>query len=112
MTTPAAPSPLPEPHVRRDTEIVIAVFRTIFLLIVLFSPQFMEARGTGGMLLAAAVISAAVYNLALFIIHVRGLPFPRLVIVAVDVVLISLWICFSGPTSIAFFTLYFAVVIV
>jgi len=112
MTTPVAPSPLPEPHVRRDTEIVIAVFRTIFLLIVLFSPQFMQARGTGGMLLAATVISAAVYNLALFIIHVRGLPFPRLVIVAVDVVLISLWIYFSGPSSVAFFTLYFAVVIV
>ena len=113
MTTPGAPSPLPEIDFRRrDTEIVIAVFRTIFLLVVLFSPRFMEARGTGGMLLAAAIISAAVYNLALFVIHVRGLPFPRLIIVTVDVVLISLWIYYCGPTCTAFFTLYFAVVIV
>ena len=110
MITLGAPPQVPEPHVRRDTEIVIAAFRTIFLLIVLFSPRFAEARDT--ILLAAAVISASVYNLALFIIHVRGLPFPRLVIVIVDVILVSLWIYFCGPDCTAFFTLYFAVVIV
>jgi len=112
MSAPQVPpSPDPEPR-RRDSEIVAAVFRTAFLLIVLFSQQFLHPRGTQGTLLAAAVIAAAVYNLALFIIHVRGLPFPRPVIVLVDVVLISLWIYLCGAGCTEFFVLYYAVVVV
>lgn len=96
----------------RDTEIVVAVFRTVFLLVVLLSPQFAEARGTGGMLLAGAVIAAACYNLFLFVLHVQRKPFPRLIIVAADLVLISLWIYFCGSRCEAFFALYYAVMIV
>jgi serine phosphatase RsbU (regulator of sigma subunit) len=112
MARPGVPRSEEIEHRRRDTEIVIAVFRTIFLLVVLFSPQFMEARGTSGLLLHAAIIAATVYNLALFVVHTRQLPFPRSVIVAVDVILISLWIYFSGPGAVGFFPLYFAVVII
>lgn len=111
--TIASPTPAARYEVRgRNSEIAVAVFRTIFLLIVLFSPQFMQARGTGGALLVAAVIAAASYNLALFLLHVRGLPFPRFIIVIADVSLVSLWIYFCGPGSERFFVLYYAVVIV
>ncbi|UCC68421.1 MAG: serine/threonine-protein phosphatase [Armatimonadota bacterium] len=96
----------------RNTEIALAVFRTVFLLIVLFTPQFMQARGMRGGLLVAVVIAAACYNLALFVVHVRGLDFPRFIIVIGDVSLVSLWIYFCGPGSERFFVLYYAVVIV
>jgi serine phosphatase RsbU (regulator of sigma subunit) len=114
MSTPAPPSPIPEIDLRRhDTEIVVAVFRTIFLLVILAFSQFLQAPGGGGFLLQAAVIAAALYNLCLFIMHVRGYAFPRLIIVLVDVVFISLWVFFcKWPAASSFFTLYFAVVIV
>lgn len=97
---------------RRDTELVIASFRTIFILVVLFSPQFMESRGTSGRMLIAAGIAAACYNLALFLVHVAGIVFPRPLIVACDLVLISAWIYFCEPDGRVFFSLYYAVVIV
>ena len=96
---------------RRDTEMVIAVFRTIFILIVLFSPQFTRARATGGTLFFLAVIAAATYNLLLFLVHFRRLPFPRSLIVLGDLVLISLWIYLCGQDRQVFFGLYYAVVI-
>jgi len=111
----SAPQPSRVPQIelrRRDTEMVIAVFRTIFILIVLFSPHFPEARGTSGKLFVAAVIAAACYNLLLFLLHVNNLPFPRPVIIIGDTVLVSLWIYFCGPQCAAFFGLYYAVVIV
>ena len=109
----ASPAPAGQFEVRsRNTEIAVAVFRTVFLLIVLFTPQFMQARGTQGALLVAAVIAAACYNLALFLVHVRGLDFPRFIIVIADVSLVSLWIYFCGPGSERFFVLYYAIVIV
>ncbi len=112
MTT-TSQTPAAQLEVRsRNTEIAVAVFRTVFLLIVLCSPQFMEARGTRGALLVAAVIAATSYNLALFVLHVRGLPFPRFIILIADVSLVSLWIYFCGPGSDRFFALYYAVVIV
>jgi sigma-B regulation protein RsbU (phosphoserine phosphatase) len=96
----------------RSTEIVVAVFRTVFLLIVLFSPQFLHAHGMRGATLIIAVVAAACYNLALIVLHVRGLPFPRQVIVAGDVGLVSLWIYLAGPEAQPFFVIYYAVVIV
>ncbi len=96
---------------RRDTEMVIAVFRTVFILIVLFSPQFTQARATGGRLLFFAVIAAASYNLLLFLVHFRHPTFPRFLIVFGDLVLISLWIYLCGQGRQAFFGLYYAVVI-
>jgi len=112
MPAPGTP-PVPEIEgQRRETEIAVAVFRTIFLLIVLFSPQFLHAHGRRGTLLVAAVIVAACYNLALFILHFRGLPFPRPIIVMGDVILITLWIYLSGAGGERFFVLYYAVVIV
>jgi len=97
---------------RRDTETVIAVFRTIFILIVVFSREFAEVRSAGGRLVVAAVIAAAVYNLLLFLVHFRRLPFPRWLIVFGDLVLISMWVYLCGEACQAFFGLYYAVVIV
>jgi len=112
MSTPGTPV-LPEVYPqRRETEIAVAVFRTIFILLVVFSPQFIYARGVQGNLIIAAVIVAAVYNLVLFIRHVQNRPFPRALIVIVDLLLISLAIFFAGPGGDRFFVLYFAVVIV
>ncbi len=112
MAAPGAP-PVPEIEGQhRETEIAVAVFRTIFLLIVLFSPQFLHPQGRRGTLLVAAVIVAACYNLVLFILHFRGIPFPRPAIVTGDIILISLWIYLCGPQGEHFFVLYYAVVIV
>ncbi len=107
-TSPAIPTEARS----RDTEIAVAVFRTILVLIVLFSPEFMTARGTRGALLVAAVIAAAAYNLGLFLLHVRGVPVPRLLIVIGDVMLVSLWLYFCGSGGERFFVLYYPVVIV
>ena len=106
--SPAIPSEVRS----RDTEIAVAVFRTILVLIVLFSPEFMEARGTRGALLVVAVIAASSYNLALFLLHVRGVPVPRLLIVVGDVMLVSIWLYFCGSGGERFFVLYYPVVIV
>ncbi len=88
------------------------MFRTVFLLIVILSPQFVHARGMQGNLLIIATIAAAGYNLGLFILHMEGLSFPRPIIVAVDTMLISLWIYFAGADGERYFVMYFAVVIV
>jgi serine phosphatase RsbU (regulator of sigma subunit) len=96
----------------RETEIVVAVFRTIFILIALFSPQFMRLVGTSSNLPVGVVIAAAVYNLALFILHAKGAPFPRLLIVLVDLMIITFWLYLCGTDSITFFVLYYPVVIV
>ena len=112
MLAPETP-PLPEiARQHRNTEIVVAVFRTIFLLIVLFSPQFLHARGMRGAVVIVALVAAACYNLALLVLHARGLPFPRLVIVTGDILLITLCIYLAGPQGEPFFVLYYAVVIV
>ncbi len=112
MSTSAVPPTSRVDLYRRDTEIAVAVFRTIFLLIVVLSPQFIHARGIQGNLLIVAIITAAFYNLVLFVLHMQKLSFPRPIIVTVDVMLISLWIYFAGPVGERFFLMYFAVVIV
>jgi serine phosphatase RsbU (regulator of sigma subunit) len=120
VPTPTQPSKAPFPArqapqvelQRRDTEIALAVFRTVFLLIVLTSQPFLTARGRAATLLEVAVIAAAGYNLALFVIHLRGAGLPRGVIIAVDVIMISLWLHFVGPAAPVYFVLYYTVVIV
>jgi serine phosphatase RsbU (regulator of sigma subunit) len=112
MPTPATPPIGRVDLLRRDTEIAVAAFRTAFILIVVLSPQFVYARGVGGELLIAATIAAAVYNLALFVLHIQRLPFPRPIIVIVDTILITLWIYFAGPGGDRYFLMYFAVVVV
>ena len=112
MSTPTTPPIGRVDLYRRDTEIAVAVFRTIFILVVVFSPQFVYARGMSGGLLMTATITAAVYNLVLFVLHMQKLPFPRPIIVIVDAILISLWIYFAGPGGDRYFIMYFAVVIV
>ncbi len=111
----SAPTPPPTSRVdlyRSDTEIAVAVFRTIFLIIVVTSHQFLYARGVGGTLLIVLTLAAALYNVVLFILHMQKIPFPRYIIVIVDSILISLWIFFAGPGGDRFFVMYFAVVIV
>ncbi len=112
MAAPAAPPTSRVDLYRRDTEIAVAVFRTIFLLIVVLSPQFVRARGMQGNLLVTATIAAALYNVVLFVLHMQRLSFPRPIIVVMDAILISLWIYFAGPGGERYFVMYFAVVIV
>ncbi len=112
MTTPTPPV-VPNTELRgRDTEIVIAVFRTVFILVVLFSDEFTAARANVGRVLVPAVIAAAAYNLLLFLLHLSRRPFPRWLIIFGDLVLITLWIYLCGRASQVFFGLYYAVVIV
>ena len=112
MPTPAMPPIGRVDLLRRDTEIAVAAFRTVFILIVVLSPQFAYAHGMAGGLLIAATIAAAVYNLSLFLLHMHRLFFPRPVIIIVDTILISLWIYFAGPGGERYFLMYFAVVVV
>ena len=56
---------------RRDTEIAVAVFRTVFLLIALASKQLFEMQGRSAWLLQVAVVAAAGYNVILFWLHTR-----------------------------------------
>lgn len=97
---------------RRDTEIAVAAFRTIFLLVVMFSSQFADASGARGNLLIVIVIFAALYNLGLFVMHARGTRVPRWFIVVVDLGLVTLWIFLCGAGCTHFYILYYPVVIV
>lgn len=112
MSAPTSPEISQTELHRRDTEIVIAVFRTIFILVVLFSREFANARAVSGKVLIPAAIAAATYNLLLFLVHFRQLPFPRWLIIFGDLVLITLWIYLCGKACQVFFGLYYAVVIV
>ncbi len=112
MTTPTPPATHSAELRGRDTEIVIAVFRTVFILVVLFSDEFTAARANVGRVLVPAVIAAAGYNLLLFLLHLWRKPFPRWLIIFGDLVLITLWIYLCGRASQVFFGLYYAVVIV
>ena len=97
---------------RRDTEIAVAVFRTVFILVIVLSPQFARAHGMQGNLLVIVTVAAALYNLGLFILHMQRFSFPRPIIVIVDTILISLWIYFAGPGAELYVVMYFSVVIV
>jgi len=111
-TAPRPPSAAESEPPRRDTEIAVAVFRTVFLVIVLASRQLFEAQGRDLLLLQIAAIAAAGYNLMLFVLHTRGVAFPRGVIVAVDMVMITLWLRFCGSAAPAYFGLYYVSVVV
>jgi len=97
---------------RRDTEIAVAAFRTIFLLVVMFSSQFADASGARGNLLTVIIILAAAYNLGLFVMHARGVRVARWFIVVVDLGLVTLWVFLCGAGCTHFYILYYPVVIV
>ncbi len=97
---------------RRDTEIAVAVFRTVFLLIALASKQLFETQGRVAWLLQVSLVAAAGYNLMLFVVHTRGVAFPRSIIVAVDMVIITIWLSFAGAAATAYFGLYYVPVVV
>jgi len=109
-------SPLPPANrvdlQRRDTEIAVAVLRTVFLLLVVLSAPFRYAHGVQGNLLIAVTIAAAVYNAVLFVLHMQRLSFPRLLIVGIDLILVTLWLYFSGPYGERFSVMYFALIII
>jgi len=112
MSTPVGPPTARVDLQRRDTEIAVAVFRTVFILVVVLSPQFARAHGMQGNLLVIVTIAAGLYNVGLFILHMQRFSFPRPIIVIVDTILISLWIYFAGVGGDRYFVMYFAVVIV
>ena len=97
---------------RRDTEIAVAAFRTVFLLVVMFSSQFADASGARGNLLTIIIILAAAYNLGLFVMHARGVRVARWFIVVVDLGLVTLWVFLCGAGCTHFYILYYPVVIV
>ena len=90
----------------------MAVFRTVFILVIVLSPQFTRAHGMQGNLLVIATVAAGLYNVGLFILHMQRFSFPRPIIVTVDTILISLWVYFAGPGAERYVVMYFAVVIV
>ena len=96
-----------------ESDLVVAIFRTIFIFIVSFSPAFLPyAQPTFE--LQFTLILAGVYNLGLLVAYWRGLRFPyqRQITVSIDLLLITLWVYYAGALGTHFFPLYYITVIV
>lgn len=101
------------PATETESDLVVAIFRTIFIIIVALSPRFVpQARQSPH--LQISLVLAGLYNIVLLIAYWRGLRFPyqRHTTVAIDLLLITLWIFYSGPLGTHFFPLYYITVIV
>jgi len=96
-----------------ESDLAVAIFRTVLIVIVSFSPAFTPyARPTAH--LQISLLLAGLYNLGLLIAYWRGLRFPyqRHITISIDLLLITLWVFYSGPTGARFFPLYYITVIV
>jgi len=96
-----------------ESDLVVAILRTTFVVLVAFYPVFVpQARPTSRLQLS--VILAGMYNLALILAYWRGLRFPyqRHITISIDLLLITLWVFYSGALGMHFFPLYYITVIV
>ena len=96
-----------------DSDLVVAIFRTAFIVIITFVPGFLMQAGHNANLQISLVL-AGIYNLVLLIAYWRGFHFPyqRQVTISIDLLLISLWVFYAGPLGVRFFPLYYITVIV
>ncbi|NIM04304.1 MAG: hypothetical protein GTO55_00615, partial [Armatimonadetes bacterium] len=96
-----------------ESDLVVAIFRTILIVIIAFSPAIMlHTRAT--VYLQISLVLAGVYNLGLLLAYWRGIRFPyqRQMTISVDLLLITLWIFYSGSLGVHFFPFYYITVIV
>jgi hypothetical protein len=105
----------PPPEIESDTqdvELIVAIFRTLVLLVALLAPRlFYPTSGFNVQMIWLAAI-AGIYNVAVGFAYLSPSPFAlrRPFIVAMDMLLITLWIQLSGQWEL--FPLYYVVVVV
>lgn len=97
-----------------DPEMVMILFRCLFIFAVLSAPAIFrsfEPHFPSSVYLVA--IGVMLYTGGLFVLHRRGLfaQVRRGFSLAVDLVLITLWISLSGPPGWQFFPLYYTEVV-
>ncbi len=105
--------PTRRPPAETESDLVVAILRTAFIVLIAFSPILLPyARPTAR--LQGFLFLAGLYNLGLLVSYWRGFRFPyrREITVAIDLLLITLWIFYSGPLGTYFFPLYYITVIV
>jgi len=98
---------------RYDSELVVAVTRTAFILLVMLTPAFMRGA-TGLVWLQVSAVLAAIYNVALLFSYWRGKSFrwQRQVTIAIDLVLVTFWVYVTFPTGPRLSSLYSGLVII
>jgi len=114
MAEPAQP-PAGTPGERiYESEMVVAVFRTAFILLVMFSPGVIKGLGRYSLALQLSVLLAALYNVALLFTYWRGLGFrgQRYFTVTVDLLFITAWVLLTGERGTTLFPLYYALVVI
>lgn len=96
----------------QDVELIVAIFRTLVLLVALLAPRlFYPTSGFNVQMIWLAAI-AGIYNVAVGFAYLSPSPFGmrRPFIVAMDMLLITLWIQLSEQWEL--FPLYYVVVVV
>ncbi len=95
-----------------DVELIVAGFRTLVLLVALFVPRLFNRSAPYSIELISLAAIAGIYNLVVVFAYLSPGPFGlrRPLIVALDILLITLWIRVSGQWEL--FPLYYIVVVV
>jgi hypothetical protein len=95
-----------------DAELVVAVFRTVAILVALLAPQLLNARAEMSSPRIWLAVVAGAYNLLIIAAYLLQGQFRlrRPFIIAMDIMLVTLWIRLSSEWGL--FPLYYIVVIV
>ena len=98
MAEPGPPEPFATGRRADESELVVAIFRTAIILMVVFSPVF---RQNPTLLLQISVTLAGVYNLGALFLYWRNYnrPWQRPAMVGLDLLLITIWVNFSGTLA-------------
>jgi hypothetical protein len=96
----------------QDVELIVAVFRTLVLLVALLAPRLFYPTSNYNVQIIYLAAIAGIYNVAVGFAYLAPSPFAmrRPFIVAMDMLLITLWIQWSGQWEL--FPLYYVVVVV
>ncbi|HEX8237232.1 MAG TPA: PP2C family protein-serine/threonine phosphatase [Abditibacteriaceae bacterium] len=105
----------PPPEIETDTqdiELIVAIFRTLVLLVALLAPRLFYPTASYNIQMIWLAAIAGIYNVAVGFAYLAPSPFGmrRHFIVAMDMLLITLWIQLSDQWEL--FPLYYVVVVV
>jgi len=107
----ASPAPTERAY---ESEMVVAVFRTAFILLVMFSPGVIKGLGRYSLALQISVVAAGIYNLVLLFCYWRGVGFrgQRYLTLGGDLAFITAWVFLTGERGADLFPLYYALVVI
>ncbi len=110
------PVPASSPQTERayESEMVVAVFRTAFILLVMFSPGVIKGLGRYTLALQLSVVLAGIYNLGLLYTYWRGVGISgqRPLTLGVDILFITAWVFLTGEHGTTLFPLYYALLVI